>query len=164
MKIKINIGGGENRKINGWINIDVGLQNEDKYNNYNYYDLNSKLLKDVKSNFADYIISNNVFEHLTFDTGYILIGECYRILKPGGKLKIIVPDLDKAIYSYEKTNPKYCLLLKKNDRFKKYGWRNSLLNSFLVNYSLNYHHLLYKECFSFYFLLMHQCLLVAPNP
>jgi predicted SAM-dependent methyltransferase len=41
---------------------------------------------------VDAVLAEHVFEHLTFDEGLLAAQNCYRYLKPGGYLRIAVPD------------------------------------------------------------------------
>lgn len=77
-----NLGCG-NKPIEGFINID--------YYNTTYCDLNMNLEEPMplESNSADLIFADNVFEHI--DKILQLIQECHRVLKPGGRLIVIVP-------------------------------------------------------------------------
>ncbi len=43
------------------------------------------------------INASHVLEHLKKDTAYEFLRECYRILQPGGTVRIAVPDMDKLI-------------------------------------------------------------------
>lgn len=54
----------------------------------------------------DYVFTEHMIEHLEFKTGKDLIQEIFRILKPGGKLRISTPDLQFLInlYGSEKTD------------------------------------------------------------
>jgi predicted SAM-dependent methyltransferase len=49
---------------------------------------------------TDYVYSSHFLEHLPRDTGQRLIREAHRILKPGGTVRICVPDLELAIAEY----------------------------------------------------------------
>jgi predicted SAM-dependent methyltransferase len=44
---------------------------------------------------ADIIFSEMMVEHLTPQQGWNFLDECYRILKPGGVLRIVIPDFVK---------------------------------------------------------------------
>ena len=46
-----------------------------------------------------------MIEHVDYHQGWYMLSECFRILKPGGKIRIATPDLKKLIdlYSPEKT-------------------------------------------------------------
>jgi predicted SAM-dependent methyltransferase len=50
-----------------------------------------------KSNSISFIFSSNFLEHIDKEGGKRLLKECYRVLKPKGKIRIIVPDLDDEV-------------------------------------------------------------------
>jgi predicted SAM-dependent methyltransferase len=54
----------------------------------------------LKSDCADFIFTGHFVEHLTRDEAQVFVGECLRILKPGGVLRIIVPNLEGAARKY----------------------------------------------------------------
>ncbi len=86
-KRMLNLGCGTDikPKSNGWINLDL-------YKNKGVdvvFDLDSNKKLPFKDSSFDYIYADNVLEHLH---NYVsVIRETYRILKPGGIIKIIVP-------------------------------------------------------------------------
>ena len=43
------------------------------------------------------IFSSHFFEHLTYDSARYLLSESYRVLEPGGKIRILVPSLNDAV-------------------------------------------------------------------
>jgi predicted SAM-dependent methyltransferase len=45
----------------------------------------------------DYIFSEHTLEHLTYSEGVFCLRECHRILKPGGRMRIATPDLNKIL-------------------------------------------------------------------
>lgn len=49
---------------------------------------------------ADSIYGCHVFEHLPFHTQRIVLNRWFSILKPGGHLRLSVPDFDKLIEKY----------------------------------------------------------------
>ena len=49
---------------------------------------------------ADCVFASHFFEHLTRTEGCHFLKECLRVLKPGGKIRIIVPDLEGAARCY----------------------------------------------------------------
>ncbi|MFH0798559.1 MAG: methyltransferase domain-containing protein [Pseudomonadota bacterium] len=53
-------------------------------------------------NAVDYVFSSHFLEHLSRRDGCRLIGEIYRILKPGGRVRLSVPDLDYALSLYNR--------------------------------------------------------------
>jgi predicted SAM-dependent methyltransferase len=49
---------------------------------------------------ADFVYNSHVLEHLCRDDARRFLQECHRILKPGGILRIAVPDLEDAAREY----------------------------------------------------------------
>ena len=126
--VKVNVGCGL-AVAPGWINIDGSLNAliaafpvfchvlAYKFSGANKYykkDEYCNLLKNNKfihhniiyglplnDNIADYVYSSHFIEHLSKKDASHLIKEMYRILKPGGVLRISVPDLEYAISLYK---------------------------------------------------------------
>lgn len=95
----INLGSGSKRH-EGFINVDFFTS---KRNGVDYgADLRYPLL--IDSNAVDGIFCEHTMEHLTYSQVDQLMGECYRILKPGGILRIIVPDVSKFVENYAQNN------------------------------------------------------------
>ena len=46
------------------------------------------------------VYHSHVLEHLSPEQGQELIGECFRVLKPGGVLRVVVPDLERIAQLY----------------------------------------------------------------
>src|ERR1700722_2061145 len=44
----------------------------------------------------DRVFSEHMIEHIDFNSGLKMLSECYRVLKPGGRIRIATPDLDKV--------------------------------------------------------------------
>jgi predicted SAM-dependent methyltransferase len=49
---------------------------------------------------VDCIYTSHTLEHLRREDGERLMAECYRVLKPGGVLRIVVPDLKASVDDY----------------------------------------------------------------
>ena len=47
-----------------------------------------------------YVYSEHMIEHLTFREGMAMLGECHRVLAPGGKVRVTAPDLAFLIDLY----------------------------------------------------------------
>ncbi len=47
----------------------------------------------LATNSADAIYASHVWEHLYFEEAIFALGECHRVLKPGGVLRLAVPNL-----------------------------------------------------------------------
>lgn len=51
---------------------------------------------------VDHIYSSHMFEHLTWEQSLVVAKECFRVLRPGGVLRIAVPDLRTMIERYQR--------------------------------------------------------------
>jgi SAM-dependent methyltransferase len=49
---------------------------------------------------VDVVYSSHTLEHMTREQGRAFLGECHRVLKRGGVLRIVVPDLAVLVSSY----------------------------------------------------------------
>lgn len=94
--VKLNVGCGTDYK-KGWINID---NNSD--NNIKRLDLNWDLLKPlpIPSNSADYVFSEHFFEHFNIEDAQMIMRDLMRVLKPGGVMRIAMPDLKWVVNNY----------------------------------------------------------------
>lgn len=45
----------------------------------------------------DYIFSEHMIEHLPLDGARRMLSECFRVLKPGGRIRLATPDLDRVL-------------------------------------------------------------------
>ncbi len=54
----------------------------------------------VPDRFADGVYASHVLEHLAFDDFWIALRNTYRILKPGGIFRLVVPDLEGRVRKY----------------------------------------------------------------
>jgi predicted SAM-dependent methyltransferase len=98
--IKLHLGCGTVYK-DGWINID---NNQD--NNIQKLDLNWDLLKPLPfhDNSVDFIFNEHFLEHLTVEDGISAIKDFFRVLKPGGVMRIAMPNLEETIHTYMDEN------------------------------------------------------------
>ena len=81
----------------GFLNIDGNLFNRLDL----WLDVRNGL--PFPSNSADSIYSTHMFEHFYPDELNILLRECVRALKPGGGVRLIVPNLESAIQAYSQS-------------------------------------------------------------
>ena len=54
----------------------------------------------VSSGTVDGILTEHTLEHLRYDEAERLLAECLRILKPGGRLRVVLPDISLFIDRY----------------------------------------------------------------
>lgn len=59
-----------------------------------------------KDNTADYIYSSHTLEHFTYEEAAFVLSECFRVMKPGAVIRIIVPALEAVIGIYFSTKEK----------------------------------------------------------
>jgi predicted SAM-dependent methyltransferase len=91
---RLQIGSGPNG-LDGWLNSDL-------ISGDIYLDLSRRLpLPDASFR---YVFGEHVVEHLSEAAGERLLGELYRVLRPGGVLRLTTPDLRKIIAIYEDRN------------------------------------------------------------
>jgi len=94
-KPALQIGCGKN-VLSGWLNSDISLK-----------DSRTGIYMDAGKPFPlpdgsfDYIYSEHLFEHLTYQQAQNMLKESYRVLKPGGIIRIATPDLQFLMRLYQ---------------------------------------------------------------
>ena len=98
--IKLHLGCGRNL-LDGWINTDF---NTAKFRGSDFLDVTEKFPYDDNS--VDYVFSEHMIEHISYQDGKFMIEESFRVLKSGGKIRISTPDLKFLInlYTEDKTD------------------------------------------------------------
>ncbi len=71
---------------------------ETKFRGAKYVDLRHGL--PFAANYFDAVFSSHFLEHLYLEDGLAVLRETYRCLKPGGKVRFILPSLDAEIDQY----------------------------------------------------------------
>ncbi|MEO8149864.1 MAG: methyltransferase domain-containing protein [Bacteroidia bacterium] len=91
----INLGCGQ-RFHKEWINVDFHSDNE--------HVIGHNLLKGIPFNDFEFdaVYHSHVLEHFSKEDGKQFIAECYRVLKPGGIIRVAVPDLEQIVKNYLK--------------------------------------------------------------
>jgi len=115
-KLRLNLGCGSVRPA-GWVNTDsslnahlqrlplIGKMVPRLIGRVAYADANVKYMNLNKrwkfaSNSVDIVYASHLFEHLTLKSADLFLRESYRCLKPGGVIRIVVPDLYKISKKY----------------------------------------------------------------
>jgi predicted SAM-dependent methyltransferase len=49
----------------------------------------------------EYIYAEHMIEHVPYDAACSMLGECLRVLRPGGRIRIATPDLERLVRVYE---------------------------------------------------------------
>jgi len=93
---KLHLGCG-NKKIEGYINVDCRyLPSVDRIDNVRF-------LRSFKENSVDVIYASHVLEHFSRWDYHQVLKRWYDLLKPGGTLRIAVPDFKKLAQYYLET-------------------------------------------------------------
>lgn len=96
--MKLHLGCGMDIR-EGWVNIDGYCVDENIIN----YDLSTGLPA-YADNSIDFIFSQHFVEHITRNEAFILFEDCYKKLKPGGVMRVVVPDLKECVRRYIKND------------------------------------------------------------
>lgn len=91
--------GTSNSPIIGWLNTDVLPTNR----RVAYLDATRRF--PFNDDIFDYVYSEHMIEHIEHQSAVFMLRECFRVLKPGGKIRISTPDLKvyTSLQSKEKT-------------------------------------------------------------
>ena len=90
---KLQIGSGPNA-LEGWLNTDINPTNE------NVLKLDATGTLPFDDCTFDYVFSEHLIEHLEYQDGIQFVRECYRVLKPSGKIRVSTPDFRFLIELY----------------------------------------------------------------
>jgi predicted SAM-dependent methyltransferase len=96
---KLQLGCGGNI-LPGWLNTDGQCNG---WSHPQSVKLDATQPFPISDSSFDYIYSEHMIEHITYLQGQAMLQECFRVLKPGGKIRISCPDFQFLIDLY--TNP-----------------------------------------------------------
>jgi predicted SAM-dependent methyltransferase len=92
---KLQLGAGEHPRP-GWLNTDL----------HDYGRGDDLVLLDVRERFPlpdaafDLVFSEHMLEHLTYAEGQLCLRECFRVLRPDGRIRIATPSLERLAQLY----------------------------------------------------------------
>jgi SAM-dependent methyltransferase len=92
---KLHLGAGENL-LTGWLNTDL-----------HDYGRRELVYLDVRKRFPfpnesfDVVFSEHMLEHLTYAEGQHCLRECFRVLRPDGRVRIATPSLERLARLYD---------------------------------------------------------------
>lgn len=78
-----------------WVNLDLNPQDAA----VKRHDLAKPLPFDDRS--CDVVYHSHVLEHIPRTHGSAFLAECFRVLRPGGVIRVVVPDLERIIQDYQ---------------------------------------------------------------
>lgn len=88
----LQLGAGQNI-LNGWFNTDY-------FPRPSIYFLDVTKLFPIPSNSFKFIFTEHHIEHITYKDAVSMLKECFRMLEPGGLIRIATPDLKNTINNY----------------------------------------------------------------
>lgn len=91
---KLQVGSGPNL-LSGWLNTDLCESSRLKA-----VPMNATKPFPLPSEAFDYVFSEHMIEHITYGEGLAMLSECFRVLKPGGRIRITTPNLEALIGLY----------------------------------------------------------------
>jgi predicted SAM-dependent methyltransferase len=100
-----------------WSQLKSGVLYKDLNGTFNTVMFNHDLRNGVPAtdNSLDLIYHSHMLEHLSYVDGIEFLKECFRALKPGGRMRVLVPDLELWINAYYQNNKFFF------EQYKKYG-------------------------------------------
>jgi predicted SAM-dependent methyltransferase len=90
---KLQIGAGGNDPV-GWLNSDIAPSPEEIY-------LDATRPYPFPDGSFQYVFSEHVIEHVSWEGGVAMLRECHRVLAPGGKVRTVTPNLRKFMQLVE---------------------------------------------------------------
>lgn len=94
-KLKLNVGSAYCMFHQGWTNIDSNdVSGFAGPNGYIFQKIDVRNGLPFGTEKVDSIFSSHFLEHVTFDEGAAILREFRRVLKPGGGLRLLVPNID----------------------------------------------------------------------
>jgi len=136
-KVKLHLGCGTNI-VKDWVNVD---NNFDNNIDLKKLDLNWDLAEPLpyKKNSVDMVFHEHFIEHLPKQEGYEFLTECYRVLKPGGAIRIGWPDLTKMLRAYLVRDKKFFNYIapRINNGMRFHTW-DEMLSDFIFSWEHQY--------------------------
>lgn len=92
--------------IGYWDNLGAGVIYKNFNSTHNTFMLNHDLCTGIpaEDNSLELIYHCHMLEHINYNEGIEFIRECFRTLKSGGKMRIVVPDLEVWVNAYTSNN------------------------------------------------------------
>lgn len=91
--VRINLGSGH-WKLSGWINVDLDLRSRPEV----CADLSVEL--PFRDACADYMHTEDFIDQLDLESAHRFLRECRRILRPGGVIRVLTPDVEQLAHLY----------------------------------------------------------------
>lgn len=108
--VRLMIGSGPS-KVEGWLSTDILPSRPDV--------MLLDATKDfpIESGTVDRIHSEHMIEHVDHPHGRTMLAECFRVLKPGGRIRLATPDLDRVLALTGTVDPEVTeMMVRSNER------------------------------------------------
>jgi predicted SAM-dependent methyltransferase len=106
----------------GWLNTDIEPASGEAF--------------PIPDQSLSYVFSEHVFEHPTYDEGLVMLRECYRTLRPGGRIRLATPNLLKLVHLFQETKTD-AMRSYMSDKIKAHGWpKEPTPECFILNLEL----------------------------
>jgi len=86
-KLQLGAGGIDPK---GWLNTDIEPTSNEVY-------LDATKRYPFPDGSFQYVFSEHLIEHVPWEAGVAMLKECYRVLAPGGKMRVVTPNLTKFV-------------------------------------------------------------------
>jgi len=87
----------------GWLNIDMlHLDAYARERGFDFFRHDISYGLPLANESVDFIFASHVLEHVTVTDGFIFLNACHRVLKPGGVMRVAVPDLAMLCEQYQR--------------------------------------------------------------
>lgn len=113
---KLQIGAGTNNRAD-WLNTDIAPTSGQAY-------LDASVPFPLPDASIQYIFSEHVVEHIPLDKGAVMFKECYRVLAPGGRIRVATPNLAKLVALFNE-HPSAEATAYLRDKEASHGWPRS---------------------------------------
>jgi predicted SAM-dependent methyltransferase len=126
---KLQLGAGSNG-LNGWLNSEAFVPSSFTHSlkvarEYIFLDVCQPF--PFEDNSVEYIFHEHVIEHINYHQGQSMLQECFRILKPGGWMRIATPNLQVLVGLYgRQSSVDDKLYLSEYVRFNSGVWSSDL--------------------------------------
>lgn len=82
--------GSSNHMLDGWLNTDL-------FPGRDVMQLDATARYPFETNSFDFVFTEHMIEHVSYPAAINMLCECYRVLKPGGVIRVATPDLAKIL-------------------------------------------------------------------
>lgn len=115
---KLNFGPGPNwrKPDNHWLSVDI-----DPDLGEIVVDFQKFVNLPIPDGSVSCVYGSHVFEHMSIFKTPLIFKEIFRVLQPGGIVRLILPDAGKSVHEYVKNNKDFLLFKRRRERAKEFS-------------------------------------------